>query len=163
MYVTAIRTLALSAALGTAAYPSIAMAETAGSAAEVYDPIQFAVLLELNFGSIVANSTGGDIVLDPADGTRDCGALICAGTFSWSKLALTGSDATVEMTYAPLFYLTGPGDPIGAELTYPGGSGSTVDIVGGSAEVEFGSILHINPDQVQGEYQGQFEVDVFYQ
>lgn len=160
---TAIRTLAFSAVLGIAAHPSIALADTADGEAEIFNPIQFAVLLELDFGSIVANSTGGDIVLDPADGTRNCGGLICAGTFSWSKLSLTGSDATVEMTYAPLFYLTGPGEPIGAELTYPGGSGSTVDIVDGSAEVEFGSILHVNPDQVQGEYQGQFEVDVFYQ
>jgi len=153
------------AAVGGALVPSAAMAATASadSKAQVHVPIQFAVLLELDFGSIIAGSTGGSVVLDPLASARNCGTMICTGSFSWSRLSLSGSDATVEISYAPLFHLNGPGQPIGAELTYPGGSGSQIQMTGGSAEVQFGAILHINPDQAPGAYSGQFAVDVNYQ
>lgn len=155
----------VAAAVGGALVPSAAMAETASadSKAQVHSPIQFAVLLELDFGSIIAGSSGGSVVLDPLASARNCGTMICTGSFSWSRLSLSGSDATVAISYAPLFYLNGPGQPIGAELTYPGGSGAQIQMTGGSAEVQFGAILHINPDQLPGAYSGQFAVDVNYQ
>jgi hypothetical protein len=151
------------AAVGGALLPSAAMAETGDSKAQVHRPIQFAVLLELDFGSIIAGGAGGSVVLDPATSSRACGAMICTGSFSWSRLAISGSDATVGISYAPLFHITGPGAPIGAELTYPGGSGSLIEMSGGSAEIQFGAILHVNPDQLPGAYSGQFAVDVNYQ
>mgnify|MGYP003627680239 FL=1 len=161
----AMRYLMAAAVMGGVMVPSGAMAETASAEAkaQVYVPIQFAVLLEMDFGNIVSSSSGGRVVLDPVASARDCGAMICTGSFSWSRLAVSGSDATVEISYAPLFYLNGPGQPIAAELTYPGGSGSQIQMTGGSAEVQFGAILHINPDQVPGPYSGQFAVDVNYQ
>lgn len=161
----AIGALIRSTILGCVLISSAAMAEPASSdsRAQVYQPIQFAVLLELDFGSIIANGTGGMVVLDPAAGSRDCGGMVCSGSFSWSKLSLTGSDATVAITYPPIFYLTGPGAAIGTELTYPGGSGSTIEMTGGSAEIDFGAILNVNPNQVPGAYRGEFSVDVNYQ
>jgi Domain of unknown function (DUF4402) len=139
--------------------------QTAEARARVYQPINFAVLLELDFGTVVSNPAGGTIVLDPAAGTRDCagGSLICTGSFSWSRLQLTGSDATVVVTYAPNFTLTGPGDPITAELDFPGGSGTSVALTGGSTTIEIGAKLHVNPNQVSGPYTGLFSVDVNYQ
>ncbi|MEQ8744175.1 DUF4402 domain-containing protein [Parasphingorhabdus sp.] len=160
------RYLGVGAALGGALVPGAAMAVVpvgADSKAQVYRPIQFAVLLELDFGSIIAGSSGGTVILDPTSSSRDCGTMICTGSFSWSRLAISGSDATVAISYAPIFYLTGPGAPIGAELTYAGGSGSQIEMTGGSAEIQFGAILHVNPDQVPGAYSGEFAVDVNYQ
>ncbi|MEH6790561.1 DUF4402 domain-containing protein [Parasphingorhabdus sp.] len=165
MAAQSIEYLAMAAAIGAALVPAAAAAETASadSKAQILRPIQFAVLLELDFGNIIANSSGGSVVLDPLSSSRNCGTLVCTGAFSWSRLAITGSDAMVDISYAPLFYLTGPGAPIGAQLTYPGGSGSQIEMTGGSAEVQFGAILHVNPDQVPGAYSGQFAVDVNYQ
>jgi len=137
----------------------------ADSSAQIHKEIRFSVLLEMEFGSIVATPTGGTITLDPASSSRDCagGTLVCTGSFSWSRLSLTGSDATVEVTYLPSFTLTGPGAPMSAELDFPGGSGATVVISGGSTVIDIGARLHVNPDQVPGPYTGQFSVDVNYQ
>jgi Mat/Ecp fimbriae major subunit len=146
---------------------SIAHAEVAATdaSAKVYRPINFAVLLELDFGSIVAGPAGGTVTLNPASAIRDCagGSLVCAGTFSWSKLQLTGSDATVVVTYSPDFTLTGPGAPILAELDFPGGSGTAVALSGGSTTIDIGAKLHVNANQVSGTYSGIFSVDVNYQ
>lgn len=138
---------------------------SADATARIYEEIRFAVLLELDFGSIVATPAGGTVTLDPTTNSRDCasGTLVCSGSFSWSRLSLTGSDSIVEVTYAPSFTLTGPGAPISAELQFPGGSGTTVALTGGSTTIDIGARLHVNPDQVPGEYAGEFSVDVNYQ
>lgn len=155
-------------ALATAAMgATTAHAETASAAskAKLYRPINFAVVLELDFGSIVSGPAGGTVVLDPATGTRDCagGTLVCTGSFSWSRLSLTGSDANVRVTYAPTFTLVGPGAPIAAELDFPGGSGAVVSLSGGSRTIDIGAKLHIAPNQVPGNYTGLFSVNVDYE
>jgi Mat/Ecp fimbriae major subunit len=156
---------ALIAIVATMSTVGRAETQTADARARIYQPIHFAVLLELDFGTVVSDPTGGTIVLDPATNTRDCagGSLVCTGSFSWSRLQLTGSDATVVVTYAPNFTLTGPGDPITAELDFPGGSGTSVALTGGSTTIELGAKLHVNPNQVPGPYSGLFSVDVNYQ
>jgi Domain of unknown function (DUF4402) len=155
-------------ALATAVFgATTAHAETVGadSKAKVYRPINFAVVLELDFGSIVSGPAGGTVVLDPATGTRDCGGgtLVCVGSFSWSRLSLTGSDANVRVTYAPSFTLVGPGAPIVAELDFPGGSGTVVALSGGSRTIDIGAKLHVAPNQMPGNYTGIFSVDVNYE
>lgn len=154
--------LALGILPGTSHAQNLAQAE---ATAQLYQEIRFAVLLELDFGSIVSSPAGGTVTLDPASNSRDCGGgtLVCAGSFSWSRLSLSGSDATVVVTYPPSFTLTGPGTPIQAELHFPGGSGSTVNIVGGSTTINIGASLHVNPNQVPGVYDGIFNIDVTYQ
>lgn len=158
------KTLVFVLALLAPVAPASAQA-AADASAQIYQEIRFAVLLELDFGSIVSTPAGGTVTLDPATNSRDCagGALVCSGGFSWSRLSLTGSDSIVEVTYAPSFTLYGPGVPITAELQFPGGSGSTVALTGGSATIDIGASLHVNPDQVPGEYTGEFSVDVNYQ
>lgn len=150
----------LAALWTTAAQAEVATAE---AHAVIHRPIQFAVLLELDFGSIVASSEGGTVTLDPASGTRSCVNLVCNGAFSWSRLSLTGSDANVRVTYAPAFNLTGPGAPIAAELDFPGGSGTVVALTGGSKSIDIGARLNVNPGQTPGIYQGVFEVNVDYE
>lgn len=158
--------------LGTLAAASLIATATSANAADtggsgtvtIYEPIQFAVLLDMNFGKIVADSTGGTVRLDPVNATRDCpGQMVCLGAFSFSELQLTGTDATVVVSYSPSFQLTGPGTPITVEPLFPGGSGTAVQLTGGTAIFAFGADVHINPNQAAGSYSGTFSVDVSYQ
>lgn len=161
--------LALGAgALFAAALPGQAMAATSQTntaQAQVLNAIQFAVLLDMDFGRVAlrTNTAGGVVEIDPAASSRTCdAALVCAGAFNASKLELTGSDADVQVTYAPSFQLTGPGDSITAEPQFPGGSGAIVRLSGGQTVVRLGARLHINPNQAPGVYSGQFSVNLEY-
>ncbi len=156
------------AAALAAALPGTAQAETVQTntaTAQVLNTIQFAVLLDMDFGRVALrnNVNGGVVVIDPASSGRTCdSALVCAGSFAASQLELTGSDADVQVTFDPTFELTGPGDPITAEPQFPGGSGSVVRISGGSTVVKLGAKLNINPNQAPGVYTGQFSVNLEY-
>lgn len=142
-----------------------ATAQTGTAQAQVLETIQFAVLLDMNFGRVALrdNMTGGVVVIDPATTGRNCdSALVCAGSFAASQLELSGSDADVQVTFDPTFQLTGPGLPIAAEPQFPGGSGTVVRISGGRTVVKLGARLHVNPNQAPGVYSGQFSVNLEY-
>jgi hypothetical protein len=150
--------------LALAATPAAAADTTGTGTAAIYEPIQFAVLLDMDFGKIVSDTTGGTVHIDPVNITRSCPVtMTCLGTFSFSELQLTGSDATVVVSYSPSFQLTGPGAPITVEPEFPGGSGTAIQLTGGSAIFQFGAQVHINPNQTAGSYTGNFSVDVSYQ
>lgn len=137
---------------------------TNGSAqAQVLETIQFAVLLDMDFGKVAVGSAGGVIELDPGTINRTCDpTLVCVGSFTMSRLQLSGSDADVLVNYDPSFTLSGPGQPILAEPQLPGGSGMVIHLTGGQAVVNFGARLHINPGQAPGVYAGQFTVNLEY-
>lgn len=143
-----------------------AAAETASGNARVrvLQPINFAILLETDFGQIVAGGSGGTVLLNPLDGTRDCTAsgMTCTGSYSVARLILTGSDAIVTITYDPNFTLTGPGSPMTVAPLFVGGSGSQIMLTGGTATIDFGAALTVNPNQVEGVYSGDFTISVNY-
>jgi len=144
--------------------PANAASETIGGDAVVVEPIQFALLLEMDFGKIAPNPLGGTVALDPSDGSRDCsGAMACIGSFSISELQVSGSDAQVTVSYSPSLQLTGPGDPMTVTPDLPGGSGQTFNMTGGSLLLRFGATLTTNANQAPGSYSGPFTVDVSYQ
>jgi Mat/Ecp fimbriae major subunit len=158
--------LPLFAATGAAiaAYPAQAETGTADAQIKIYEQIQFAVLLEMDFGKIISDGTGGTVHMDPATQNRDCvGTITCIGTFAFSRLQLSGSDADVVVTFDPSFQVTGPGTPMTVAPEFPGGSGTVIHLTGGTAVVEFGALLTINPNQAAGIYNGQFSVDISYQ
>ena len=163
-----IRIAAMAVAALMALAPSAALAgttQTNTATAHVLNTIQFAVLLDMDFGRVALrnNVNGGVVEIDPASSGRTCdSALVCAGSFAASQLELTGSDADVQVTFDPTFQLTGPGDPITAEPQFPGGSGAVVRISGGSTVVKLGARLNINPNQAPGVYTGQFSVNLEY-
>jgi hypothetical protein len=149
-----------------AVLPSAAHADVEGAdaAITVYEDIQFSILLDMDFGTIVSDTTGGLVNLDPVNNTRTCPmTMTCTGTFAFSELQLTGSDANVVVSYDPNFNLIGPGADILVEPQFPGGSGTVVPLTGGSAVFKFGAKVHINPGQIPGNYNGTFTVDVSYQ
>ena len=138
-------------------------AQTAASTAQVLDTIQYAVLLDMNFGRVATSGNAGVVELNPASGTRSCDpTLVCVSGFNMSELRLTGSDANVQVNFDPTFTLTGPGDPIVAEPLFPGGPGAVISISGGQAVVNFGARLYINAGQAPGIYSGDFTVYLEY-
>lgn len=143
-----------------------AAAETAPaeSKARILRPINFAILLEMNFGDVIAGPAGGTVTLNPADGSRDCasGGMVCTGTHSIARLVLTGSDAVVTVTYDPSFMITGPGDPMTVTPLFAGGSGAQVTLTGGTSVIDFGAILAVGANQTDGQYSGDFTVNVNY-
>ena len=131
--------------------PAPALAATAHAApvqAQVLESIQYAVLLDMDFGRVATTGAAGVIELNPSAGHRTCDpTLVCISGFTMSELRLTGSVANVQVNFDPAFQLTGPGDPILAQPMFPGGHGAVVTISGGQAVVSFGARLFINPGQ----------------
>ena len=159
---------AIAAMLGSlaAGTPGAALAATAATGiaqAQVLEEIQFAVLLDMDFGKVAVGTAGGTVELDPGSGSRACDpALVCVGSFAMSRLQLSGSDANVMVNFDPDFLLTCPGQPIIAEPRFPGGPGAVIHLSGGAAVVNFGARLHINANQAPGSYSGQFSVHLEY-
>ena len=144
--------------------PAFADSETGDASITIYEQIQFAVLLEMDFGRIATGSSAGVVELSQSTGTRDCDPnLVCVGGFSFSRLSLSGTDALVRVTFQPDFELTGPGQPMRVEPTFEGGSGAIVRLENGSADFDFGAKLFINAGQVSGQYSGTFAVNVNYE
>jgi Domain of unknown function (DUF4402) len=147
-----------------AAAPAAAETAPGDTKARILTPINFAILLEMNFGDVIAGASGGMVTLNPADGSRDCaiGGLTCTGSHSIARLVLTGSDAIVTVTYAPTFTITGPGAPMTVLPLFPGGSGAQVPLTGGTATIDFGAALIVGANQIDGQYSGDFTVNVNY-
>jgi hypothetical protein len=144
---TAAGLASVAAALLALPAPALAAtAQTATAQAQVLENIQYAVLLDMDFGRVATTGTAGVIELNPASGTRSCDtALVCVSGFTMSELQLTG-----------------PGDPIMAEPMFPGGPGAVVTISGGETVVNFGARLFINAGQAPGVYAGDFTVYLEY-
>jgi Domain of unknown function (DUF4402) len=159
------KVMAVGSACCAAAPAHAGDSDSATATFQVYEQIQFAILLEMDFGTVVSNPVGGIVHLDSSDGSRDCGggSLTCTGTFNFARLQLSGSDANVRVTYDPSLQLNGPGSPILVEPEFVGGQGAVIQLTGGSAEFEFGAKLHVNPGQAPGTYSGIFTVDVSYE
>ena len=161
---TAAGLASVAAALLALPAPALAAtAQTATAQAQVLENIQYAVLLDMDFGRVATTGTAGVIELNPDSGTRNCDpTLVCVSGFAMSELRLTGSDANVQVNFDPTFQLTGPGDPIMAEPMFPGGPGAVVTISGGETVVNFGARLFINAGQAPGVYTGDFTVYLEY-
>ena len=161
---TAAGLASVAAALLALPAPALAAtAQTATAQAQVLENIQYAVLLDMDFGRVATTGTAGVIELNPGSGTRNCDpTLVCVSGVAMSELRLTGSDANVQVNFDPTFQLTGPGDPIMAEPLFPGGPGAVVTISGGETVVNFGARLFINAGQAPGVYTGDFTVYLEY-
>ena len=161
------RLMAVAMAGGTAlSLAAPAHAETANgtSTVSVYRPITLASLLDMHFGHIVASASGGNVTLATATGTRLCdGALVCSGSYGFAKLIVSGTNGVVQVTYDPVYHLTGPGQDMPVTLDFPGGSGSLLTIASNTLEVDFGATVYVNPNQTPGDYSGLISINDDYQ
>jgi Domain of unknown function (DUF4402) len=154
--------LAAFAGASTFAPAAHAATGTSTTSATVYHRMTLASLLDLSFGTVISDGTQADVVLNNATHSRDCAAgTTCQGSFAFATLHITGSPAVVQVTYNPVIQLLGPGDPMNVDVQFPGGSGALVNS-DGNTTIELGAILHINADQLAGDYSANFSVDVNY-
>jgi hypothetical protein len=154
----------IAAALSLTAAPAHAETATGDASAKVNQPITLASLLDMHFGHIVANATGGNVTLATATGTRICSpGLICTGAYGFAKLIVSGSNGSVQVTHDPVYHLTGPGQDMDVTLDFPGGSGAILTLVTNYLEVDFGANIAVNPNQTPGDYSGLITVNVNYQ
>ncbi len=159
---TAMSTSAL-AALSLGVTPANAANTPATTRATIYRPMTLASLLDLNFGTVVTDGTGGVVDLNTGTASRNCDpGLSCSNTFAFATLMLTGSNTTVQVNYNPIVQLTGPGTPMDVNIQFPGGSGAMVAITNNATNIEFGALLTVNPNQADGDYSGNFSVSVVY-
>jgi hypothetical protein len=159
---TAVSTSAL-AALSLGATSANAATAPATTRATIYRPITLASLLDLNFGTIVTDGTGGIVDLNVGSSSRNCDpGLSCSNSYAFATLMLTGSNTTVQINYNPLVQLTGPGTAMGVNIQFPGGPGTLVAITNNATNIEFGALLTVNPNQADGDYAGNFSVSVDY-
>jgi Domain of unknown function (DUF4402) len=160
------RTLFLIAALtglSVGATSAEAATASASSRATIFRPMTLASLLDLNFGTVVTDGTGGVVDLNVGTASRNCDpGLSCSNTYAFATLMLTGSNTVVQVNYNPLVQLFGPGAPMNVNIQFPGGPGALVTIINNAKNIEFGALLTVNPSQADGDYAGNFSVDVVY-
>jgi Mat/Ecp fimbriae major subunit len=147
------------------AAPSYAATDSADTEAFIVEQVNFAMLLNMNFGNILVSGNAGTITLDHATGNRTCTGVgvACTGTFSMSRLELSGDERLIKITWSPSFSLTGPGVAIPVSITSALNQGDNVNLTGGFAVVEFGAIMSLNAGQAAGVYTGSFSVTADYQ
>lgn len=82
-YVIALLTLPFS----DAAAPASAETSATEAKVRILRPINFAILLEMNFGDVIADASGGPVTLSPADGSRNCvsASLTCTGSHNVAR------------------------------------------------------------------------------
>jgi Domain of unknown function (DUF4402) len=149
------------AALG--ASPVQAQSASAVSSTTIISQTTLSSLLDMSFGTVITDGTGGPVILDSAAGTRSCtGGIICSGSFAFATLYVTGDSSTVQVTYPSQVLLSGPGTDMTVTPVYAGGSGATITLVSGAATIKFGAQLDVNPGQTPGNYTGTFTVNVNY-
>ncbi len=161
-----LRHLAIGSALAlSATTPAYAGTESADANAAIIERVNFAMLLDMNFGNVLVSGSAGTVTLDHVTGDRTCtgAGLVCAGTYSLSRLELSGDERQIKITWDPTFTLTGPGDPIVATATSALNQGDSVYLTGGLAVVEFGAVMSVNSGQAAGVYNGTFSVTADYQ
>lgn len=163
-----LRYTAAGLALATVGIASNASAATATAQADAVILQSLTVTLDgtedaLDFGTIALNgTTGGTVVLTPANVRTCAAALTCVGTTETPNFDIQGSaNRPVSISFAtPTISLTGPGTPMTVALTSSAASvtlGAT-----GAGTFNVGGTLTVGNNQAAGAYTGTVNVVVIY-
>ncbi|QLC25619.1 DUF4402 domain-containing protein [Parasphingopyxis algicola] len=155
------------ATLGIVGSAANAATATADATAEILQQVQIAKTADLNFGTIVPDSTasGNVNVAANAAGTRTCAAnLTCAGATSVSSAAfdVTGANGlNVDVTgIGSLTQLSDGANTMPISLS---ASSNVLAMTGSAVALYVGGDLTIGVNQPAGVYSGSFTVNVDYQ
>lgn len=150
------------AAAAMVAAPAHAATETVGADAEIIEAVSLANVVDIDFGTIAADATGGTVsVAATAAGTRACGTLTCVGTASSGSVDVTAaSGQTVDVTM-PTGTVTLSDGTNNMTMTPSVSSASFTST--GTDTIYFGGSLTVAANQAAGAYSGSFNVDVDYQ
>lgn len=118
----------------------------------------------LDFGTIVADADGGSVTVSAAGARTACTGLVCVGGTDAADFTMSGiNDASVNVTVPASVTLTNTagtgGETMSAALsaTAPTALSST-----GTAAFSVGGVLTVGANQVNGLYEGSFEVTAVY-
>lgn len=141
-----------------------AATETVGADAEIIEAVTLANVVDLDFGTIASDATGGTAsVTADAAGTRACGTMTCVGTASSGSIDVTAaSGQTVDVSFATAGAVTlnGPG---GATMSMTPSLSTGSFTSTGTDTVYVGGSLTVGASQAAGAYSATFDVDVDYQ
>ncbi|MDB5152910.1 MAG: hypothetical protein JWR54_1661 [Mucilaginibacter sp.] len=142
---------------------------TASASATIIAPISITKVNDLNFGNVIATSTGGTVVLSPASARTESGVQLptVAGTVSAASFTVTGQDGyayTVTLPADGYAIKTGGGTAAETMTLSAFTSNSTGTLTGGSQTLSVGATLNVVANQTAGVYTNAtgFDVSVNY-
>jgi hypothetical protein len=147
----------------TAAFAQSSDTETANASARIYTPIAMAKLTDLNFGSIVAASSAGTVVLTPGGVRTSTSNALLSSAFNAATFNVTGEPSTAYTITLPTSIAITSGANsmvVNGFTSNPSGSG-TLSGAGGQ-QLNVGATLQVGASQPSGLYTGTFNVTVAY-
>ncbi|MDB5026102.1 MAG: hypothetical protein JWP78_3857 [Mucilaginibacter sp.] len=142
---------------------------TASANATIITPITITKVNDLNFGNIVATTTGGTVVLSPASARTELGVQLSAvsGTVSAASFTVTGQSGyayTVTLPADGYAIKTGGGTAPETMTLTSFTSNSTGTLTGGTQTLSVGATLNVVANQTAGVYTNAtgFDVSVNY-
>lgn len=152
-----------------------ATASNVPASARIYVPISLNKTADLSFGDIFADTTGGDVTLNPQTTGRISGGPVLATTGTVTPAAFTVSgkrNASYAIILPVSITLAGPGGAsmtVGSFTASVGGGAPASNATGllpnaASASQTFavGGTLTLGASQTDGDYTGTFDVTVAY-
>lgn len=135
---------------------------TGDTSAQIIAALTLAQNAKLDFGSIVADATGGTVTMSQG-GVRDCGTLVCSAQ---KKGAAAAFAVTGEPSYTYAITLPGTSFNIAngtnsMAVTVSGPATGTLDGTG-NGTFNVGGSLTVGANQVKGAYTGTYSVSVDY-
>lgn len=155
--------LASSAVIASVMGAQAAQAATANAtaSAEILEEITVSKVAntDLDFGTIVADATGGNVVVGTNGALGTCD-LVCSGTTDAADFTVTGTAGElVTLTVPNTVSLTGPGTAMVATLS---NTGLTALDASGNGSFSVGGSLAVGANQADGAYSAPFTVTVNY-
>ncbi|MDB5000297.1 MAG: YapH protein [Mucilaginibacter sp.] len=138
---------------------------TATANATIITPIAITKVNDLNFGNIVATTTGGTVVLTPAGARTEAGVQLPAvtGTVSAASFTVTGQDGYAYSVTLPAdgyAIKTGTGTATETMTLTSFISNTTGTLTGGTETLSVGATLNVVANQAAGTYIGASPFDV---
>ena len=172
------KTLLAAVAILSSATAMPAYADTAVGVTKIaiLRPLSFFITDQLNFGTVMAGTTAGDVVLAP-DGTRTStgGVILMGNSHQPAVFAGLGSfNQRIDISISSnTINLTGPGAPMQVK-TWVIGSTPTALLTtsplrfrirgaGGAFQFPLGATLRVGANQLPGVYTGNYTITLVYQ
>lgn len=143
-----------------------AATETVTADARIIPAVTLGTPVNMNFGTIAADATGGSVVIAAASGaTAACATLTCVGTSNPGSIAVTSaSGETVSVSFVTPGAITlraGPGATDPTMSLTPSLSATSFTSTG-TDTVYVGGTLTVAASQAAGTYSGDIEVNIDY-
>lgn len=144
-----------------------AATQTASSRAVTLRPLSIVKISDLEFGTMIAGTTSGTVIIDPTtDARTTTGGTIAAGGAPKAAQFLTygTQNSLLQVTRGPLPVLTRAGGGASMNVTQLTLNGPVTRVVNpaGVLDLRVGGTLAVAANQLAGSYSGNFDIIVTY-